>query len=73
VEVVAIVDVMEGHGGLGEDGEMGWVGFFEAFRNVKGVDEYGCPTRDAVAQAVEELVPRGALEIPRRALSNAAD
>ena len=73
VEVVAIVDVMEGYRGLSKNGEMGRVGFLEAFRDMEGVDEYGCPAHDAVAQAVEELVPRGALEIPRRALNNAAD
>ena len=40
---------------------------------MEGVDEYGCSARDAVAQAMKELVPRGTFEIPRRALNKPVD
>ena len=63
VKVVAVVDVLEFHWGAGENVKVGRVGLPEAVRDVESIDEGGDPSRDAIAQAMEDLVPRGVFEI----------
>ena len=63
VEVVAIVDILKLHWGLGENVKFGRVGLPEVVRDMESVDEGGDPSCDAVAQTMEDLIPRGVFEI----------
>lgn len=64
VQVVTIVNVVEGDWGVREDVKVVWMSFAQGFGCCKGVDKDGRASIYAVSQTMEDLVSRRMLEVP---------
>ena len=66
MEMVSVVDIVEGNGGCGEDVKVGWVGGSEGVSGVEGIYENRGSSDDFISEAVEYLVSGRVLKVSTR-------
>lgn len=69
MQMVAIVDVVECYGRCGERIKRYWIFGPQLGCHVSSIDEVGCTSLDAIAEAVQDLVAWWVLKVPNNPFS----